>query len=250
MDKKKLYEVLGAVWFQKVVFKVEDLKFKFIDNFCPNIGSWYNNRCDIKASKLVAKTNDIEKQKDIMFKYNYKKMAFNREIIEKKNRNYHMTLNNASSFYKYLEHNRKVHMNGIKFNIGMIASSLLMFPYISGALAWVVGVAFAYNVFALGVNFQCVNLQNYNMYRFNEKKDVLEKIEKRKKESDAKNYAAVGEAIYKKLESSVSLPKKEEIVKEMTSLEELQELRRLALEVKRQRSSEESNESIKKMVKR
>ena len=28
MDKKKLYEKLGAVWFQKVVFSVEKIKFK------------------------------------------------------------------------------------------------------------------------------------------------------------------------------------------------------------------------------
>lgn len=250
MDRKTLYEKLGAVWFQKVVFKAEDLKFKFIDRFCPNIGTWYNKRCDIKASKLISKTIDSERQKDIIFKYNYKKMAFNRELVEKKNRNYHMTLNNASSFYKHLEHNKKVHMNGIKFNIGVIISSLVMLPYISGALACVVGFVLAYNVFALGINFQCVNLQNYNMCRFNEKKEILEKIEQRKKESDAKNYALAGAAIYKKLESSVTLPKKEEIVKEMTSLEELQELRKLALEIKRQRSSNGSKDGVKQMIRK
>ena len=51
MEKEKLYEMLGAYWFQKVVFKVEDLKFKFRDRFCPNIDSWYCNYCDKKVKK-------------------------------------------------------------------------------------------------------------------------------------------------------------------------------------------------------
>ena len=54
----------------------------------------------------------------------------------------------------------------------------------------------------------------------------------------------------KKLESSVTLPKKEEIVKEMTSLEELQELRKLALEIKRQRSSNGSKDGVKQMIRK
>lgn len=250
MDKKIVYEKLGAVWFQKVVFKVEELKFKFIDRFFPNIGLWYNKKCDSKASKLIAKTDDLDKQKDIMFKYNYKKMAFNRELVEKKNRNYHMTLNNASSFYKYLEHNKKVHVNGMKFNAGVILTSLVAIPHLSGVLFGVVCSTLVYNILALGINFQCVNLQNYNMCRLDEKKEMLEKIEQRKKASDAKNYGIAGATIYKKLESSVTLPKKEEIVKEMSSLEELQQLRKLALEIKRQHLEDCSKGVVKQKVKK
>ena len=55
MDKEKLYRLLGASWFQKVVFKVEDLKFKFIDRFCPNIDNWYCNYCDKRVHKLCLK---------------------------------------------------------------------------------------------------------------------------------------------------------------------------------------------------
>jgi len=245
MDKKKLYEKLGAVWFQKVVFKVEDLKFKFIDKFCPNIGIWYNESCDKRVKKLIEKTDDLEKKKDIIFKYNYKKMSFNRELVEKKNRNYHMNLNNASSFYKYLLHNKKVHVNGMKFNIGVILSSIILLPYVSGVLSGILGTILAYNFFALGVNFQCVNLQNYNLCRFDEKREMLEKIEERKKARDAKNYGVVGAKIYKKLETSVAMPKKEEILREMTSLDELQQLRKLVLEVKRQYSSNGEDLSVK-----
>lgn len=247
MDKKKLYEKLGAVWFQKVVFKVEDFKFKFIDRFCPNIGTWYNNQCDKKAEKLIAKTDDEEKKKDIRFKYNYRKMAFNRELVERKNRNYHMNLENASSFYKYLLHNKKVHVNGMKFNTVIIGSSIALLPMLSGFWFGAVATILAYNIFALGVNFQCVNLQNYNICRFDEKRELLEKIEQRKKASDAKNYGAVGAKIYKKLESSVTIPKKEEVLSEMTNLEELEQLKKLALEIKRQHSSDDG---VKQKVKR
>lgn len=247
MDKKKLYEKLGAVWFQKVVFKVEDLKFKFIDKFCPNIGDWYNKQCDKKAEKLIAKVSDEEKKKDIRFKYNFRKMAFNRELVEKKNRNYHMNLENASSFYKYLLHNKKVHVNGMKFNAVIISTSIALLPILNGFWFGFVASLLAYNVFALGVNFQCVNLQNYNICRFDEKREVLEKIEQRKKASDAKNYGVVGAKIYKKLESSVTIPKKEEVLKEMTTIEELEQLKRLALEIKKQHSSsDEGKQKVKK----
>lgn len=98
--KKKLYERLGALWFQKVVFKVEDLKFKFIDKFCPNIDKWYSKQCDKKVNKLCSKNISIEEKNKIKYEYNLRKLRFKREIVEKKNRNYHFDMNNASSFKK------------------------------------------------------------------------------------------------------------------------------------------------------
>lgn len=63
--KKKIYEKLGAVWFQKVVFKVEDLKFKLIDKFFSNLGDWYCDKCDKKANKLCAKALDEEEKREL-----------------------------------------------------------------------------------------------------------------------------------------------------------------------------------------
>lgn len=239
--KRKIYEKLGAVWFQKVVFKVEDLKYKFIDKFCPNINIWYNEKCEKKANELCSKTNDELEKKQIRFNYNCKKMRFRQEILEKKNRNYHMNLNNASSFNNYLLWNKKVHKNGIMFNVISLLGCAILLPMASGVWLGLGWGYLGYNLISLGVNFQCVNLQNYNICRFEEKKEALEKLEKRKKDSDAKKYAVVGEKIYKRLENSVELPRTNEVVQSLTTLEELEQLRALALEVQRQTMRDDSS---------
>ena len=249
--KKVIYEKLGALWFQKVVFKVEDLKFKFIDKFCPNIGEWYSSRCDKKANELCLKEVDEEKRNAIRFEYNCKKMRFKRELIEKKNRNYHMDFNNSSTFYNYLLWNKKVHKNGIITNLVSLGTLGVLLPFASGVWFGIGCGLVAYNVISLGVNFQCVNLQNYNICRFDERRETLAKLETRRKESDARKYALCGEAIYKKLESSVESPKTSEVVGSMTTLEELQQLRNLALEIQRQtKSSDEENSKNKVNMKK
>lgn len=247
--KKKICEKLGAVWFQKVVFKVEDLKFKFIDRFCPNIDSWYSKQCDKKVVELCNKTGNEDEKKSIRFNYNCKKMRFKREIIEKKNRNYHMTLNNASSFYNYLLWNKKVHMNGIITNVICLGVGLALIPFTSGVLSALGSIFLGYNLISLGINFQCVNLQNYNICRFKEKKETLEKIERRKKDSDAKKYALAGEKIYKTLESSVEMPKTSDVVKSLSTLEELEQLKALALEVQRQTKVNDNDKAETKVKK-
>lgn len=247
-DKKKIYEILGATWFQKVVFKAEDLKFKFIDKFCPNIYDWYSKYCDHKVNKLCKETNDESKKNDIRRKYNYRKMFLKRELIEKKNRNYHMTLNNANSFYDYLLWNKSIHLKGLKRNIICIAGCSISIPFISGTLLGLIITFLIFNLISFGVNFQCVNLQNYNICRFEEKRDILTKVEKRKKESDAKNYSKVGEKIYKQLEENIERPQNEKIISSLNTLEELNQLKKLTLEIKRQRSSQSEEDTIKPNV--
>ena len=245
--KKRMYEMFGALWFQKVVFKVEDLKFKFIDKFCPNIGDWYSNKCDDKANELCLKAKTEEEKNAIRFDYNCKKMRFKRELIEKKNRNYHMDFNNSSTFYNYLLWNKKVHRNGIITNLVSLGVLGVVLPFTSGFWFGLGCSLIGYNIISLGVNFECVNLQNYNICRFDERRETLAKLEKRRKESDAKKYALCGEKIYKKLESSVESPKTSEVVSSMTTLEELQQLRNLALEIQRQTKGNDTDSEKNKI---
>jgi len=250
--KKKIYENLGAVWFQKFVFIIENLKFKFIDKFCPNISDWYSKKCDQKVAKLCLKTDDEEKRKRIRINYNYKKMYFKKEIVERKNRNYHITLNNANSFYNYLLWNKKVHLKGIIRNLISILGCSIILILSTNLLSSVALFYLIYSIIALGINFECVNLQNYNIYRFNEKKEILVKLENRQKEKDIKNYALAGKVIYKQLEEKIERPKNEEIVTNLKTKEELEQLRKLALEIKNQRSksNEEKVNNNKKRIKR
>ena len=245
MDRKKICEKLGANQFQKIVFKVEDIKFKAIDKFFPNIDTWYSKRCDRRANKLCLRAKNEEEKKAIRLKYNYKKMLFKREVVEKQNRNYHMTLNNASDFHRYLEWNRKVHRNGmIKNIICMAGSGLLMM--MSGGLISALALGYlVYNTICLGVNFECVNLQNYNLCRLEEKREILQRIEERQKEKDIERYSKVGKTIYDKLEANVVIPKSDEVVSAIENIDELLQLRSLALEIKAKRMA--SNGTIGKI---
>ena len=237
MDKEKLYRLLGASWFQKVVFKVEDLKFKFIDRFCPNIDNWYCNYCDKRVHKLCLKVDSKEEQERIRLNYNFKKMSFKKELRDKKNRNYHIDFNNASKFKDYLLWNKKVHRDGMIWNGIWISLCSLALFFTSGIASVLTSIWLGYNILALGVNFECVNLQNYNILRFEEKEEVLKKMERRSKNRDVKNFAKVGERIYNKLCNRVEIPRSSDVVSDITDKEELEQLRRLALEVKEQRQT-------------
>lgn len=234
-SKKKLYEKLGALKFQKVVFYVEKIKFKIIDKFFPNIDDWFSNYCDKKVSKICKKNISDEDKNNIIFDYNCKKLIFKRELIEKKNRNYHFNSNNAISFYKYLLWNKKVHEKGIIRDILSILGSIFVICISSGILSSIAIIIMVYSILAFVIDFQCVNLQNYNICRFEEKKELLSKIEERKRNNDAKNYSNVSDKVYQKLKTSVKTPKSSEVVKSLTKKEELEELRKLALEIKKQR---------------
>lgn len=247
INKKELCEKFGALWFQKVVFKVEDLKFKFIDKFCPNIGDWYSKQCDKKVNKLCSKDISEEEKSRIKYEYNLKKLRFKRELVEKKNRNYHFNMNNASSFKKYLMSNKKIHQNGMIANLIWIGVCGLLIPVTNGVALGAISFWLGYNVIALGVNFQCVNLQNYNLCRFEERKETLEKIERRSCERDVKNFAKVGKKIYNNLCDRIETPDSKEIVASISTTQELEELRKLALEVKKQHlKSETSKVFVKK----
>ena len=65
----------------------------------------------------------------------------------------------------------------------------------------------------------------------------MKKIERRSKSRDVKNFAKVGEKIYNNLCNRVEIPKSSEVVSTITDKEELEQLRKLALEVKEQREN-------------
>ena len=118
--------------------------------------------------------------------------------------------------------------------IGVLGSSSVIFVS-SGILSTLAIIILIYSTICLGIDFQCVNLQNYNICRFEEKKELLSKIEDRKRNSDIKNYSNVSNKVYEKLKTSIETPKSIEVVKSLTTKQELEELRKLLLEIKNQR---------------
>ena len=243
-DKEKLYKALGAEWFQKVVLKVEDQKYKFINKFCPNIDKWYDKYCERRVKKLCKKAKTEEERKNIRFIYNYNKMRFKRELVEQKMRNYHMDLNNATEFKKYLLMNKRIHQKGIKANLIKIVCSIILTPFIAKSYLWLVNAYLIYNLIALGINFQCVNLQNYNLYRFQDNEEQLARIESRIKTKNAQQYSQVGKKIYKGLEQSIKCPDPKDLVKSLNK-KELEQLKKLVLSTANKRQTANKSQEAK-----
>ena len=91
--KIELCEKLGANKFQKVVFKVEELKYKVIKTFFPRYIEWYDKLCDRKKKKELKKAKTKEEQKKIIDHYRMQKMIMRKEFHREQNRNYHMDPN-------------------------------------------------------------------------------------------------------------------------------------------------------------
>lgn len=245
VDKKKLYERLGALKFQKIVFIVEKLKFKIIDKFCPNIYIKYNNWCDKKVKKLCSKNISDEEKKQIIFEYNCSKMSFKKELVEKKNINYHINNNNATKFYKYLEWNKRIHKKSMIGDIVYIILSIIGMLLFNNILFVIASISLVTFFISLVIDFECINLQNYNICRLEEKKHVLKKIEERSNKKDLEKYQEISKDIYEELTTSIEMPKSETIVSKLTTREQIEQLRNLALEIKKQREVIE-NQKVKR----
>ena len=100
---------LGAEWFQEIVFKVENLKFKVLKKYFPNCTERYDKKCDRKCKKELKKAKSEEERKLIIFHYRELKMLFRKEINTEQNRNYHLDKKRPSDTLRYLEWNKNVH---------------------------------------------------------------------------------------------------------------------------------------------
>ena len=65
MDEKtklKIYTLLGAEQFQKVVFILEKLKYQIIQKFFPNIKVYYEKQCDKQFLRRIRKQHIVDEK--------------------------------------------------------------------------------------------------------------------------------------------------------------------------------------------
>ena len=276
-DKKiELCKKLGADKFQKVVFKVEELKFKFIRKFIPRylehmdkLFDWIGKK-ELESSKKslkrykrikedtiqrLSRTTSEEKKTRIKKRANRKlkrikqriiptevikknvqtnKLLARKEYYLSQNRNYHMDLDRPTEMLAYLEYNKRVHMNGLKRN----AVFLPIFTGLSIAFPIVTPLA-AYELASTFINFQCVNIQNCNIYRFKQKEEQLKKIEETRAKTNIRKYGKVSSIVSKELAKTEDrLPTMDEIIASVgDDKEALAELRQLALSTMSKRNA-------------
>ncbi len=287
-DKKiELCKKLGADKFQKVVFKVEELKFKFIRKFIPRylehmdkLFDWIGKK-ELESSKKslkrykrikedtiqrLSRTTSEEKKTRIKKRANRKlkrikqriipaevikknvqtnKLLARKEYYLSQNRNYHMDLDRPTEMLAYLEYNKRVHMNGLKRN----AVFLPIFTGLSIAFPIVTPLA-AYELASTFINFQCVNIQNCNIYRYKKREEKFKKVEERRTQTNVRDYGNVSTIVSEKLkEKEDELPTIDEIIESVRNNPEARaELRKMAQRTMIKRENIKKNSShVKKL---
>ena len=225
--KKKiaLCEKLGATKFQKVVFKVEELKYKFIKKFLPNYTKWYDKFCDRKRDKDLKKVTTDDERKYIIDHYRRQKMLMRKELNREQNRNYHMDMNKPTEMLHYLEWNKDIHMKGIIKNA--IAIPCLAVATAFGLWPTVIIPFLALEIGSLFVNFQCVNIQNCNIYRYKLREEQLKRLEERRTKRNVEQYSEAGAAVSRSMEKTEDIPSLTQIIESIQTKEELEQLRKL-----------------------
>lgn len=228
--KMKIYRFFGAEIFQKVVFKVEELKYLVIDKFFPNINDWYEKVCDKRYNKIIKKQN-LESNEKLLKYFQNEKMKFRKENIYKQNRNYHYNPNHPTEFMNYLNFNKKVHVRGAIRNVVslLIIGGVSLFLGYIPAIGSLLGI---YEVISLFINLECVNLQNYNICRFeNERtKKLLVNMEEKQIEKGIKKYGECIQPVSEVIHSQIELPTVDQVVDQITTHEQAVQLLNYARE--------------------
>ena len=287
-DKKiELCKKLGADKFQKVVFKVEELKFKFIRKFIPRylehmdkLFDWIGKK-ELESSKKslkrykrikedtiqrLSRTTSEEKKTRIKKRANRKlkkikqriipaevikknvqtnKLLARKEYYLSQNRNYHMDLDRPTEMLAYLEYNKRVHMNGLKRN----AVFLPIFTGLSIAFPITMPLV-AYELASTFINFQCVNIQNCNIYRYKKREEKFKKVEEKRAKLNIREYGNVSPIVSKALtEKKDKLPTMDEIIASVgNDPEALRELKKLAQRTMAKREAIKENKSGAKKI--
>lgn len=237
MNKKRLYEIFGAKWFQKVVLKLEKIKFKvenflFPDNKLYKIGE---KRLEKQKQRKLKKTHDENERNKILNLYKYRKMKMKRQLVNAQNDNYHLNLINVDEFKKYLEWNKKVHKTGLIKNVVLMTTMIPLTLLTSGFISTIALIILIVNVISGAINFECVNLQNYNLLRYEEKYDRLKKTEEKIISMGIRKYKDANEVVAKTLKESVDVPTPDDIIRNITTKEQKEQLLALVINEQKKR---------------
>jgi len=235
MDKKEreklkkkisLCEKLGAKIFQQVVFSVEKIKFKIIKRLFPNYLKRYDNFCDDCRDEELKNAKTEEERKEIIDKYKFNKMIMRKEFHREQNVNYHMNMEKPTEIIKYLKWNKDIHQQGLQKN-AVVVPILALIVILGGN---VVLPLLIMEILDTIINLECINIQNYNLYRIEIMKEQLEKRETRNMERHIEKYQKADDLVARAVEKNIDVPNIDYIISNAKDLEELKQLRELILQ--------------------
>jgi len=223
----RINELIGSKWFRKCALKLEEIKYKVLNQFFPNYEEVFEQKLTKKLNKELKKPH-TEKEKEIILNNYHKRILESRkEQNSKRNRNYHINRDNPMDIIRYLKNNKKIHQRGLIKN-GIIY--LILIPlFFTGIPLYITIPLTLINSISSAINFECINLQNYNIKRIENKSEQLEYYRKRKEEKDLERYKDIIHVVSDKINNSKEIPSKEEVVAQLTTREQIKQMRNLLL---------------------
>ena len=237
--KRKRYERLGARQFQQVVFWVERIKYSILLTCFPQITTYYEKFLTKSTAKKIKKCQTDQEKKALLENSRYQKLLFRKEMNHRKNRNYHYHPGYSQELIPYLEWNKRIHQKELKKNIGIIALCLpiILFSTPSGILfPLCIGLSIVEMISAV-INFECINLQDYNLTRIKQN-EKLKRIEEKIMNRDLHQYSSATKVIASSLEKSTDIPSVQSLKQEITTKEELENLKQILLYLKQNQLQE------------
>lgn len=249
----KKYERLGAKQMQKFVLAIENAKWKVSKKFGNKFLNVGLKVIDREKEKRLKKAKTEEEQKEIKDIAINQKMELKKEYNSNKNINYHLS-NDVDKTLQHFERNKYLHERGLKADSIKMALSgaTAILGYTSVLPHDIVKVAIPAMVLYAGgtfINYQCINLQKYNIDRIKRNYDKVVEREEKKREENIKNYGDAYKLIGSTLEEKGDLVDYEEIINNSKSTEELIQLRALVTKAQEKRKKENQKEIEKQKVK-
>ena len=240
IERIKTYE---AKRFQSLVFKAERAKWKVIKKIFPNYLTNMEKLYKKERKKQLKKAKTQEEINNINNNYKENVMAMKREYYTEQNMNYHFDINNPDKLLDHLNNNKRIHKFWIK--IDAIAMPILVVLLATGN-TWTIPLIAIVGLEAIK-NLECINLQNYSIDRYNEKKDKLEKISTSNIQRKRKKYGEAQDVITKVIEESEEVPSIDRIISEAKSKESLEQLKEMLLREKEKRLIEKEKAKVKSL---
>lgn len=231
--KKKLYETLGAKSFKKVVMKVERVRWKITKRFFPNYLSYYEKSRRKELGKELAKASSDKERKVLENRYRYQILTARREFNYEENVNYHMNMARPNETIEWLKWNKKVHKDNLKVNfmIAAISSGFALSGIGTGIALAIIGL----EALSATINWQCINLQDYNLCRLELHKEALKRKEQRRQEANAIKYGETSQVIQKAFDNTKEvskIPTPQEIVEQINNKEQLRQMQEWIASIK------------------
>jgi len=101
------------------------------------------------------------------------------------------------------------------------------------------------------LNFECINIQNYNIYRYKKVESSMKKRVVRQYKNNIEKYGEASEVVFNSLDKdNTKLPSVDEIVENITTKEQAVQMKELIDKMMNERKSPSSDKNTNQFVKK